>query len=720
MTFHTHLLVPEVPTGIQVKVVPNVPQATVFWSGDATEFRVHIHRTDGPIVKTSETTHSPVSLDDLPMCERLFAGVVARNGNEDSQQGRSADFIIHSAILPLEHLRLPSLSVPTLPKNVRVRTLTNVPTADVSWEYDNVCAATDFRVEVYKQGGSLSVLSQTSDSYNISLKQIPFCEMLYVSVQGRNAYGFGQRANSSEFKIYAAPKPPTDVKVELQRTLKKIRVSWKDESECVATTFHVFVRVQQSPIIVTADRNEAFLDWLPSCGAHSLHVVALNNYGSTKRSPTLRFYVPQASYRRNTLLIGLLKILRQPTTGFALLGAHQLGTVPEFPSTLFLLFCTIEQIDFGNGSNRVSEYMQDLFLLDFSAPTDIKIEQFHDESGIMVTWAANKKCGPTTYEVKVYDQTGSVFNRSEVKNSPAKFDGLPKCVPLFLSIKSRGPGWEGDESERKEFTMSGVLTLPKAIKAIPLENAPRVSVSWEYDTLCAAPGFEVAAYRSNGVLIVSETTANLAVMLSGLPTCEALFIGVSALNDFGTGPRANSSQFTIPADLLRLQDEILLNITKSHPFANQFQLEHEAAWCSTFSCLKTSQTGDSAGFQLPCHPKEARGLGYGQVAQVEKQRSCSKHGPSVPQPPMSVRATTEVNVPRAVVSWEYDGACLASEFQVSIHEPEGSFSTNVVTRGLSHTVTNLPVCVTLQPAVLGRNKVGSSPQTNGSPFTIDA
>ncbi|KAG5441409.1 hypothetical protein CSKR_107687, partial [Clonorchis sinensis] len=29
------------------------------------------------------------------------------------------------------------------------------------------------------------------------------------------------------------------------------------------------------------------------------------------------------------------------------------------------------------------------------------------------------------------------------------------------------------------------------------------------------------------------------------------------------------------------------------------QLEHEAAWCSTFSCLKTSQTGDSAGFQLP-------------------------------------------------------------------------------------------------------------------------
>ncbi|KAG5444010.1 hypothetical protein CSKR_106215 [Clonorchis sinensis] len=28
------------------------------------------------------------------------------------------------------------------------------------------------------------------------------------------------------------------------------------------------------------------------------------------------------------------------------------------------------------------------------------------------------------------------------------------------------------------------------------------------------------------------------------------------------------------------------------------QLEHEAAWGSTFSCLKSSQTRDSAGFQV--------------------------------------------------------------------------------------------------------------------------
>ncbi|KAG5455205.1 hypothetical protein CSKR_106494 [Clonorchis sinensis] len=46
------------------------------------------------------------------------------------------------------------------------------------------------------------------------------------------------------------------------------------------------------------------------------------------------FEISRYMYIRNGLLIRLLKTLRQPTTGFALLGAHQVGAVPEFPSTL--------------------------------------------------------------------------------------------------------------------------------------------------------------------------------------------------------------------------------------------------------------------------------------------------------------------------------------------------------------------------------------------------
>ncbi|KER25422.1 hypothetical protein T265_07104 [Opisthorchis viverrini] len=43
------------------------------------------------------------------------------------------------------------------------------------------------------------------------------------------------------------------------------------------------------------------------------------------------------SFRRNTLLIMLLKALRQPTTNFIFLGSHQIGAITEFSSTLCAL-----------------------------------------------------------------------------------------------------------------------------------------------------------------------------------------------------------------------------------------------------------------------------------------------------------------------------------------------------------------------------------------------
>ncbi|KAG5451046.1 hypothetical protein CSKR_105606 [Clonorchis sinensis] len=62
----------------------------------------------------------------------------------------------------------------------------------------------------------------------------------------------------------------------------------------------------------------------------------------------------------------------------------------------------------------------------------------------------------------------------------------------------------------------------------------------------------------------------------------------------GETGRGLSKNFQQPYEKLRLTGAVYL--LQIHPMRAQ-QLEHEAAWCSTFSCLKTSQTGDSAGFQ---------------------------------------------------------------------------------------------------------------------------
>ncbi|KAG5441174.1 hypothetical protein CSKR_102727 [Clonorchis sinensis] len=94
-----------------------------------------------------------------------------------------------------------------------------------------------------------------------------------------------------------------------------------------------------------------------------------------------------------------------------------------------------------------------------------------------------------------------------------------------------------------------------------------------------------------------------------------------------SAPRLPLSRFgrpgSIPALMLPsggMAVRRLKSVTAEWLFTHYYycnQLEHEAAWCSTFSCLKTSQTGDSAGFQnirltetrglrLPDEPQEGR------------------------------------------------------------------------------------------------------------------
>ncbi|KER22028.1 hypothetical protein T265_09781 [Opisthorchis viverrini] len=64
--------------------------------------------------------------------------------------------------------------------------------------------------------------------------------------------------------------------------------------------------------------------------------VALDNGPFGQKVLTLNTETYQAAYNTSNY-VRLLKIRRQFTTGFALLEAHQIDAVPEFPSTLFYL-----------------------------------------------------------------------------------------------------------------------------------------------------------------------------------------------------------------------------------------------------------------------------------------------------------------------------------------------------------------------------------------------
>ncbi|KER28422.1 hypothetical protein T265_04733 [Opisthorchis viverrini] len=74
----------------------------------------------------------------------------------------------------------------------------------------------------------------------------------------------------------------------------------------------------------------------------------------------------------NLETVRLLKIHRQPTTGLALLGAQQVGAVPEFPSTLFYLKPTCTKLanihSFANNFFRPRKSETGRGLKDFQQP----------------------------------------------------------------------------------------------------------------------------------------------------------------------------------------------------------------------------------------------------------------------------------------------------------------------------------------------------------------
>ncbi|KAG5444625.1 hypothetical protein CSKR_100729 [Clonorchis sinensis] len=69
---------------------------------------------------------------------------------------------------------------------------------------------------------------------------------------------------------------------------------------------------------------------------------------------------------------------------------------------------------------------------------------------------------------------------------------------------------------------------------------------------------------------------------------QTVLNGLQALVNAGT-LRAHTSGTSRPSYIVRCESHWQDRTVD--------QLEHEAAWCSTFSCLKSSQTRDSAGFQ---------------------------------------------------------------------------------------------------------------------------
>ncbi|OON21038.1 fibronectin type III domain protein, partial [Opisthorchis viverrini] len=229
----------------------NYPNVLLSWTYDnpceADLFDIAVYRSAGGMVLQTNSTKKNVLLGGLPKCVGMYAEVVSKDSLGRGPLTQTGEFII--------------VGVPVAVNGLTAQTEPNRPDVALSWDYNGPCAASTFKVTVYKKDGT-NLYSDIYTDKSIVINELPKCVAAYAEVIAQNAAGDGPASKTDEFTILKAPDAPKNLELQVNHGSKQVKVSWSDESECPPTEYTVslyneLVAVEQHK---TAEKTYTFTD----------------------------------------------------------------------------------------------------------------------------------------------------------------------------------------------------------------------------------------------------------------------------------------------------------------------------------------------------------------------------------------------------------------------------------------------------------------------------
>ncbi|KER25217.1 hypothetical protein T265_07317 [Opisthorchis viverrini] len=289
--------------------------------------------------------------------------------------------------------------------------------------------------------------------------------------QTRDSAGFHVSLSKKQISLQMIPLKPTNISLNVLRDEKKIHVTWNDSEICPATKFTVLLSAGKQNSNVISAKPEIYLDWVTPCTSHYIYVSSENIHGGSGRSEGVKLSLPRVPLKPTNISLNVLRDEKKihvtwndseicPATKFTVLlsagkqNSNVISAKPEIyldwvtPCTSHYIYVSSENIHGGSGR---SEGVKLSLPRDFDPPRNIRISPNHTESRITVTWEKNRECSSTQYEISIYDTNSEVVNRTLFGNSPGEITQLPKRASMFLTIRTRGLWWVGDESDKQEF-----------------------------------------------------------------------------------------------------------------------------------------------------------------------------------------------------------------------------------------------------------------------------
>ncbi|OON20291.1 fibronectin type III domain protein [Opisthorchis viverrini] len=644
--------IPHSPNLPSVAVTPNVTRATVSWAYDGTctttDFVVNVYNSGGSALMTLNTIERSKEISPLPVCVELVVGVLGNNKIGSGPQKNSSTFSI--------------ASVPSAPKSVQATTVSNVPSVTASWDYDGACPITNFRISVYKPGGS-SLKTLESSGRQAVIDDLPTCTPLLIGVLGVNQIGSGPQTNSSSFSIEAVPSALESIDIVPSLTEAISTVSWKYEGQCPATEFRIEIHNRDGRSLKNLETTKTSIriDGLPTCVPLLAGVLARNKIGPGPKQNSPEFMidaVPNAPKTVRTIAVPNVagvtaswdydgkctvddfQVQVYNSGGTSITSLESGGRskeIVDLPVCVPLVVGLLGRNKFGSGPQTNSSIFTIAAVPD--PPKGIRATTVPNAPTATISWRYDGDCPVTGFQVVVHKPDGQALVNVDKSSRSAEVPDLPVCVPLKAGVLAQNRIGSGQQRNSTSFTIDAVPNPPKNIQTTVAPKVTSAAVLWEYDGVCSVVDFRVSVYNRDGSSLKTLDTEDRNVDIANLPTCVPLHIGVLGRNAFGSGQEIKSLPFTIH---------------------------------------------------------------------------------TVPSAPRNVRAQTTPNVSSLTVVWEYENECSTTEFQVSVQKADGTVLMTVNANGLSKLIDGMPFCIPLLAGVLGRNLFGDGPQSTSPLFSIDA
>ncbi|KAG5454691.1 hypothetical protein CSKR_104938 [Clonorchis sinensis] len=642
------IAVPVPPSSVRVTTVANSSTVSVTWRDnpdcDIDGYLVRIYAKDWSLVKMLETTNQQANILDVPTCVPLVVGVQGHNRAGNGSESRSAEFIIQS--------------VPAIPKAVRVTSTSEPQAVDVTWQYESLCNAHIFRIDLHTTSG-LSFKPLESRGRRRRITDLPTCVNMYASVRGRNEFGFGMQKESSEFVIQAVPGPTSNIQVDTVGNAPQVTAKWSYEDACDVVEFSVNVYDSSKNSLKSLQTPNKSVDIpdLPQCVNLTVGVQGRNALGLGLETKGSEFSILAVPGPTSNIQVDTVGNAPQVTAKWSYEDAcdvvefsvnvydssknslkslqtpNKSVDIPDLPQCVNLTVGVQGRNALGLGlETKGSEFS----ILAVPGPTsNIQVDTVGNAPQVTAKWSYEDACDVVEFSVNVYDSSKNSLKSLQTPNKSVDIPDLPQCVNLTVGVQGRNALGLGLETKGSEFSILAAPGLIQNIQVDTLESASQVTAYWSYEAACDVVDFSVNVYDVKENSLKSMRTATRSIEIFEIPQCVDLRVGVQGRNAQGLGPETKSSIFFIPA---------------------------------------------------------------------------------APKAPDWIDVTLESGV---TVLWEQESACLADRFVVAVYNSTATIS-NITVDGNEYEVRlpDLPQNMSLFIGIRGYNSFGAGPEINSTVFTI--